>query len=563
MSRFLRLRVFPILLIVAILTLGSTVAAQSGGVITTTLIPITFTYYPVTVTQTVTQFLSQILTVSVTVTQSGSSTVTSSSSSSSSTTGTTNTLTSNPISVVQTAHGSWSGGSTFSVTLGTVPINGDSLIMTYGENSYGTPASIVSISQTGATWISQMTNGKAEIWAAFNVLNAGTTITLTIVTSGPPYGAIAIIKEVAGLVGLDRTATATGNNGNSGAVFNAGTLNTSSANEYWIATIQNDAYGQSGPAINGWTSEAVYGSGALWTGFMDKIVSATGIASTGEPANGFCYGIIATFLGNPQSTITITGGIPQKLPQNILLGIQWNTFASQRLNQVDGFGYLDPATSVSAAQLGIATVITYGDCSNWATTTTALVNLVQNDPYVTAIILDEPQWNSFSGLGHCQTWLFTGDIFESIRTAVSNVNPNILVGVVEPYISMFQKTFATGNFAPDLLLLEDYPGWDTCEHSASYPPCGGMPGYNTLVTWKNNPSYGGRLKYIGMFYVPQTPQSDLRQIIANGDTIINLPCTDITCTQTWQWPCIFAYLTNVYDPSKPIPSGFPYSCPLS
>lgn len=62
----MRLKLFPILLLVlAVLTLRGAVAAQSGGIVPTIS---TFTYYPATVTQTVTQFLTQTLMVTQTIT---------------------------------------------------------------------------------------------------------------------------------------------------------------------------------------------------------------------------------------------------------------------------------------------------------------------------------------------------------------------------------------------------------------------------------------------------------------------------------------------------------------
>lgn len=86
-----------------------------------------------------------------------------------------------PISLVQQATGSWSSGSSYTISLGSAPASGDVLVL--GSAGAGTTVSISSLSQTGVTWskaTSTTTNKDVEIWYGVAGASAGTTLTVTL-----------------------------------------------------------------------------------------------------------------------------------------------------------------------------------------------------------------------------------------------------------------------------------------------------------------------------------------------------------------------------------------------
>ncbi len=118
------------------------------------------------------------------------------------------------ISLVQQATGAWASGTTYTVTLSTAPVNGNALALCHGGSVTGT--TIVSISQTGATWVkgtSVATNRETEIWYALNVSGAGTVITVTL-SSSSAGAASANAQEYSGVdtaSALSGTSTGNGN----------------------------------------------------------------------------------------------------------------------------------------------------------------------------------------------------------------------------------------------------------------------------------------------------------------------------------------------------------------
>ena len=213
------------------------------------------------------------------------------------------------ISRVQTARGTWSSGSSFTVTLTSPPQNGNSLIMTIGSIDASSGKSVSSVSQTGATWAKQVGNGLGrvdnEIWLASNVQNAGTTITITL--SGTPSAGsdeIANLAEYSGLTNtpFDNSAT---NTGNSNAPDTGTTTATTQSIELWVGSTSITSASQSSPTnrftlIDGALGPNAGGSNA----YLEKIVSSIGTANSGTAASSAntWAGAIATFKAKPTPT---------------------------------------------------------------------------------------------------------------------------------------------------------------------------------------------------------------------------------------------------------------------
>ena len=89
----------------------------------------------------------------------------------------------NVISLVQQATGSWSSGTTYTVTLSTAPTNGNVVVLGQGVSGTSANNTISSISQTGVTWhkaTSSHTNDDSEIWYGEVGSGASTTVTVTL-----------------------------------------------------------------------------------------------------------------------------------------------------------------------------------------------------------------------------------------------------------------------------------------------------------------------------------------------------------------------------------------------
>lgn len=205
---------------------------------------------------------------------------------------------------VQTETCNNTGATSISCGMASTPINGNALIAIIGTR--GTSDNRVSsITQTGATWTRQAQRSNAsgvttEVWAAFNVSGASTTVTVNLAAS---LKASAIIVEYSGLAtsgSLDQTAT---NSGSSSAPSTGTTATTSQADELWIGGIANINTSTYSAPTNSFTevAEAASGGGASSTRnnavFLERIVAATGTASTGATLSGTQQwaGVVATF----------------------------------------------------------------------------------------------------------------------------------------------------------------------------------------------------------------------------------------------------------------------------
>lgn len=217
---------------------------------------------------------------------------------------------------VQTKRGTWTTGSSFGITLNSAPANGNSLVMAVGVSAGALATTVSSITQTGASWsriIQKQANSNlndVEIWAAFGVSGAAAAITVNMSgTINTAKGAVGDVWEYSGLLTTgqpDQTQT----NSGSGVPSTGTTLTTSQANEVWVGGIMVVSVSQSTPT-NGFnlTDGALYTNGtvSLSLAYLDKIVTATGTASTGTTIVGAhnWVGGIATFLATTTTTTYI------------------------------------------------------------------------------------------------------------------------------------------------------------------------------------------------------------------------------------------------------------------
>lgn len=220
---------------------------------------------------------------------------------------------------VQSATGNTGSGSasSISVSLGTVPVSGNTLIAVIATRG-NTSGIVTSITQTGATWTRAIQAARTssspgvtnEIWYASGVSGAGTSITINQST----VKSAAVVIEYSGLLvpgPLDQTATATG----SGSAVSTGTTaSTSEANELWIGGIAISSGSTTVSSIlNGFTSvanSATNGFNNAKAYALEKIVSATGTASSGGTAsnsNITWAGTMATFRAAQAGTLALTG----------------------------------------------------------------------------------------------------------------------------------------------------------------------------------------------------------------------------------------------------------------
>ncbi|MCX6867421.1 MAG: MBG domain-containing protein, partial [Verrucomicrobia bacterium] len=207
--------------------------------------------------------------------------------------------------------------STLSVTLGTTPVSGNSLVAVISTR--GTSSSrITSITQTGATWTraSQAANSNGtttEIWYAPNVSGAGKTITIT---QASALRSAAVVMEYPGVLAVspvDQTGNATGS---STAPVTGTTAATVQANELWIGGI---GYISSTPTLgsllNSFSSVANAQTSYSTASYnakvyaLERTVNSIGTASSGGTLSTSAQwsGAIATFKMAMPSTLVLAG----------------------------------------------------------------------------------------------------------------------------------------------------------------------------------------------------------------------------------------------------------------
>ncbi|MCE9614680.1 MAG: hypothetical protein K8T26_10420 [Lentisphaerae bacterium] len=216
---------------------------------------------------------------------------------------------------VQTATGnSGSGAAAFTVTLGSTPVTGNSLVAVISTR--GTSANrVTAVTQTGVIWsrVSQAANGSGtttEIWYAPNASAAGTAVAITLANS---LRAAAVVMEYSGVLSAgaqDQVASATGS---STTAVTGTTPSTSQGNELWIGGVGlvSSSYTLGTPnnafvaVANAQSSNSTAANNAKVYA-MEKIVSATGAAASGGTVSSSSpwSGAVATFKTSP----TVLGG---------------------------------------------------------------------------------------------------------------------------------------------------------------------------------------------------------------------------------------------------------------
>ncbi len=225
------------------------------------------------------------------------------------------------IALVATSTCSAAPGTSISCTLTHTPTNGNALIAVIGARGASSSVSDVigSISETGASWSEDIragtstaaTTGNVNIWSAINVSGASTAVTINLTTS---TNASAIIGEYSGIAFSgqdDKNATSS-----AGAVNPAKTGTTAAttqASELWVGGLAcQDARRTYSAPTGGFTIKAQIAAGSttagVCTGYLDKIVSATGVASSSATMSTAAtwFGAIQTYKAAP--TITIANG---------------------------------------------------------------------------------------------------------------------------------------------------------------------------------------------------------------------------------------------------------------
>lgn len=217
---------------------------------------------------------------------------------------------------VQTKSGTrFGGGTTLAITLTSSPTNGNTLIAVISYNN-STASRVSSISQTGATWArvvqSQDGSGNAdcgtEIWAAFNVSGASTSITVNFAAASlVATGMFAEYSGFTSAAAADKTAsTDDGTAGGPATTIDSGQTATSSvANEVWIAGFAVDDRSNitSYTPSNSFSNVMAGNRGGFGAYYDERIVSSQGQAQDkpalgGTTGSGWA-GAVATFFNTP------------------------------------------------------------------------------------------------------------------------------------------------------------------------------------------------------------------------------------------------------------------------
>ena len=203
------------------------------------------------------------------------------------------------------ARGTWSSGTSFTVTLASTPTNGNSLVLTTALRGITQIWTISSVSQPGATWSKQESQSSGgggspghdtEIWLASNVQGASATITVNLTGLGSLRVGVANVAEYSGLSNdnpLDKTAT---NSGTGETTDTGTTATTSQASELWVGSIYA-VNAQSSPT-NGFTLlDGALQDNSASNAYLEKIVAATGTANSGtsQGFNSLWLGAMTTF----------------------------------------------------------------------------------------------------------------------------------------------------------------------------------------------------------------------------------------------------------------------------
>jgi hypothetical protein len=212
-----------------------------------------------------------------------------------------------------------SATTSFAVTFGAVPTNGNTMIAVISTRST-TANAVGSITQTGVSWSrvasSTGTSGTTtEIWVG--TVGAGATTGITVGLTSAVHAA-GVVLQYSGLVpgsAADKTAQSSGN---STAAVTGTTATTFQADELWIGGIGLASSAPTlGTILNSFTSVSNVSSTNATAGnnakiyALERIATATGAASSGGTvsATGFWSGAIVTFRASLETCTTCHGGV--------------------------------------------------------------------------------------------------------------------------------------------------------------------------------------------------------------------------------------------------------------
>jgi hypothetical protein len=199
---------------------------------------------------------------------------------------------------------------------------------------------------------------------------------------------------------------------------------------------------------------------------------------------------------------------------------------------VDSVGVDNATLAVEVKQAGYKVMGIVGGgvvCEWWPGTWQAVANQFVKPHAVYSNILqfDEFQWSS----DVCKKG-YNGTVFNMLRDAALSVNPNVLVGFVEPFSNNTEEIFSTGG-KPDFVFMEEY-----------------APGINPPLVYSYlqqqlTSNRGGNLKHIGMWFSDLSSPSELAKIYSNGDSLIALPLTQSSSYQNfWNWPSTKTFIES-------------------
>jgi hypothetical protein len=295
------------------------------------------------------------------------------------------------ISRVQSKTHQHTTGNSISITLDSTPTNGNVLILTFAAASTNNNPQIGSVVQTGVTWTRQIqafSNNAAdgEIWLGVVSSGASTSITVNLSGQSGSWRAIANVAEYSGIATnpLDKTATYIEDYPGSGTNMVTGTTTTTTqANELWVGCLATAAttgsgYNLSSPQ-NGFTLldglGEQFSSYAIANGFLEKIVSATGAASSGATASvqSWQANCIATFKASTGATLqTVTDSLALSdstlrnkglLPVTDAVGLGDAALSNKTLVMLDSVDTLDSVKG-NKSRLIVSDMVGFADLVN-------------------------------------------------------------------------------------------------------------------------------------------------------------------------------------------------------
>lgn len=223
------------------------------------------------------------------------------------------------------------------------------------------------------------------------------------------------------------------------------------------------------------------------------------------------FGCIGTC---PQNTVSIY--FPHVIPSE-------GTFYDYLANPspfVDGYNCGNAFPCSAAKDRGLTTMYVVGGgvvCQYWPGSWQNVADQYVKPWATSADIIQFDEFQSMSD--SCQKG-FNGTIFNMLRDAAKSVNPNVLVGPVEPYANYIDEILRTGG-QPDFVFGELYYG--------------GMSQYQYLQQQKAA-NRGGNLKYIGMWFTDDTPPDEVYIVYQNGDSLEALQLKGSTnYAALWPW----------------------------